>query len=41
VNPAAQGAMEKKKSLFDSLSGLIGDNAWQVSREGHEVRYYI
>jgi len=41
VNPAAQGAMEKKKFLFDSLSGLIGDIAWQVSKEGHEVRYYI
>jgi phosphoribosylamine---glycine ligase len=34
-------AMEKKKFLFDSLSGLIGDIAWQVSKEGHEVRYYI
>jgi phosphoribosylamine---glycine ligase len=41
VKPAAQGAMEKKKFLFDSLSGLIGDIAWQVSKEGHEVRYYI
>src|SRR4029077_16242833 len=41
VNLAAQGAMEKKKFLFDSLSGLIGDIAWQVSKEGHEVRYYI
>jgi hypothetical protein len=26
--------MEKKKFLFDSLSGLIGDIAWQVSKEG-------
>jgi phosphoribosylamine--glycine ligase len=33
--------MEKRKFLFDSLSGLIGDIAWQVSKEGHEVRYYI
>jgi phosphoribosylamine---glycine ligase len=33
--------MEKKKVLFESLSGLIGDIAWQVSKEGHEVRYYI
>jgi phosphoribosylamine--glycine ligase len=41
VNPAARGDMEKKKFLFDSLSGLIGDIAWQVSKEGHEVRYYI
>jgi len=33
--------MEKKKFLFNSLSGLIGDIAWQVSKEGHEVRYFI
>jgi len=26
--------MEKKKSLFDSLSGLIGDIAWRVSATG-------
>src|SRR5687768_8965221 len=33
--------MEKKKFLFVSLSGLIGDIAWQVVKEGHEVKYYI
>jgi phosphoribosylamine--glycine ligase len=33
--------MEKKKFLFVSLSGLIGDIAWQIFKEGHEVRYYI
>src|SRR5215471_1824818 len=33
--------MEKRKFLFNSLAGLIGDIAWQVSKEGHEVRYYI
>jgi len=33
--------MDKRKFLFASLSGLIGDIAWQVSKEGHEVRYYI
>jgi phosphoribosylamine--glycine ligase len=33
--------MEKKKFLFVSLSGLISDIAWQISKEGHEVRYYI
>ena len=33
--------MEKKKFLFVSLSSLIGDIAWQVQKEGHEVRYYI
>lgn len=27
--------------LFISLDGLIGDIAWQVTKEGHEVRYYI
>jgi phosphoribosylamine--glycine ligase len=34
--------MEKKrKFLFVSLSGLVGDIAWQVAKEGHEVRYFI
>jgi phosphoribosylamine--glycine ligase len=33
--------MESKKFLFVSLSGLIGDIAWQVVKEGHEVRYWI
>lgn len=33
--------MEKKNFLFVSLSGLIGDIAWQVVKEGHEVLYYI
>jgi phosphoribosylamine--glycine ligase len=33
--------MEKRKFLFVSLSGLIGDIAWQVVKEGHEVRYWI
>ena len=33
--------MPKRKFLFASLSGLIGDIAWQVLKEGHEVRYYI
>jgi phosphoribosylamine--glycine ligase len=34
--------MEKKrKFLFVSLSGLVGDIAWQVLKEGHEVRYFI
>lgn len=34
-------SMEKKKFLFVSLSGLIGDIAWQVAKEGHDVLYYI
>src|SRR6478752_4583708 len=34
--------MEKKrKFLFVSLTGLVGDIAWQVLKEGHEVRYFI
>ena len=33
--------MESKRFLFVSLSGLIGDIAWQVQKEGHEVRYFI
>src|SRR5271165_5626507 len=33
--------MEKKNFLFVSLMGLISDIAWQVSKEGHEVRYFI
>lgn len=31
----------KKKFLFVSLDGLIGDIAWHMSLEGHEVRYFI
>lgn len=33
--------LDKKKFLFVSISGLIGDIAWQVTKEGHEVLYYI
>src|SRR5271157_1540464 len=33
--------MEKRKFLFASLSSLIGDIAWQVVKEGHEVRYSV
>ncbi len=33
--------MDKKKFLFVSLDGLISDTAWQVSKEGHDVKYYI
>ncbi|MEW5760178.1 MAG: phosphoribosylglycinamide synthetase C domain-containing protein [Candidatus Thermoplasmatota archaeon] len=31
----------KKKFLFVSFEGLIGDLAWQVKKEGHEVKYFI
>ena len=30
-----------KEFLFVSLDGLIGDVAWQVCKEGQDVRYYI
>ena len=33
--------MEQKRFLFVSLGALIGDLAWQVQKEGHEVRYFI
>ena len=33
--------MEKQNFLFVSLTGLISDIAWQVSKEGHEVLYFI
>jgi len=33
--------METKHFLFVSLTGLISDIAWQVSKKGHEVRYFI
>lgn len=34
--------MDPKRFLFCSLdAALIGDVAWQVAREGHDVRYYI
>ncbi|HKP28780.1 MAG TPA: phosphoribosylglycinamide synthetase C domain-containing protein [Gemmatimonadales bacterium] len=33
--------MDHAKFLFVSQGALIGDIAWQVSKEGHEVRYFI
>jgi len=33
--------MDKKRFLFVSLDGLIGDIAWQTMKEGHDVRYFI
>jgi phosphoribosylamine---glycine ligase len=33
--------MPQPKFLFVSLSGLISDIAWQVAKEGHEVKYCI
>ncbi len=33
--------MQKKKFLFVSDGALISDIAWQVTKEGHEAKYYI
>ncbi|MBN1896164.1 MAG: phosphoribosylamine--glycine ligase [Candidatus Aenigmarchaeota archaeon] len=33
--------MEKRNFLFVSLDALIGDIAWQIAKEGHNVKYYI
>lgn len=33
--------MESRNFLFVSIDGLIGDIAWQVAKEGHNVKYYI
>ncbi len=32
---------DKKKFLFVSIDALITDIAWQVLKEGHDVRYFI
>ncbi|MDD5039567.1 MAG: phosphoribosylamine--glycine ligase [Patescibacteria group bacterium] len=33
--------MEKKKFLFVSQDALISDITWQVTKEGHDVKYFI
>ncbi len=33
--------MDKKKFLFVSVDALINDIAWQVAKEGHDVKYCI
>ncbi len=33
--------MEPKNFLFVSIDALIGDIAWQIKKEGHNVKYYI
>ncbi|MBU0763143.1 MAG: phosphoribosylamine--glycine ligase [Candidatus Altiarchaeota archaeon] len=33
--------MEPKNFLFVSLDALISDTAWQIYRQGHNVKYYI
>src|SRR5262249_24399847 len=32
---------DKRKFLFVSITGQISDIAWQVAKEGHDVRYCI
>jgi phosphoribosylamine--glycine ligase len=32
---------DPKKFLFISISALISDTAWQLTKEGHEVQYFI
>jgi len=34
-------SMEPKKFLFVSFESLSGDLAWQIKKEGHEVKVYI
>ena len=33
--------MDRGNFLFVSIEGLISDIAWQVAKEGHNVRYFI
>ena len=33
--------IESKNFLFVSIDALIGDTAWQIVKEGHNVKYYI
>src|SRR5688572_15419406 len=33
--------MDKKNFLFVSYDALISDVAWQVVKEGHDVKYWI
>jgi len=33
--------MDKKRFLFVSEEALVGDLAWQVKKEGHDVKYFI
>ncbi|MDO8743434.1 MAG: phosphoribosylglycinamide synthetase C domain-containing protein [Candidatus Azambacteria bacterium] len=35
------GSIESKKFLFVSLESLSGDLAWQIVKEGHQVKVYI
>jgi phosphoribosylamine--glycine ligase len=41
VAAAAPPSKPVRKFLFVSDEALIGDLAWQIKKEGHEVKYYI
>src|SRR5947199_2419822 len=41
LTQGAGAALDKKKFLFVSLDALIADIAWQVVKEGHEVKLFI
>jgi len=41
ISAEIEGGFGKKRFLFVSLIGLSLDFAWQVKKEGHEVKYYI
>ena len=44
ANNGGEAAPQEKKPLkflFVSFEGLVGDLAWQVKKEGSEVKYYI
>jgi phosphoribosylamine--glycine ligase len=36
-----EAKMQPKNFLFISIEGLIGDIAWQILKEGHNVKYFI
>ncbi|MFH0884549.1 MAG: phosphoribosylamine--glycine ligase, partial [Candidatus Micrarchaeota archaeon] len=40
-NNHPNSAKPKLKFLFVSIDALIGDLAWEVKKEGHDVKYYI
>ena len=40
IVPQPGAALDRKKFLFVSLDGLIADIAWQVVKEGHEVKLF-
>ncbi len=41
MNGNQNGNIEPKKFLFVSLESLSGDLAWQLTKEGHQVKAYI